>query len=81
MLRIIETYSIDEVYYQESYEIELYQDDVRITSVRFHDGESEDNTISRNFNDVNRITDLMIIAYNAGKNGEEMVFKNSESKE
>ena len=38
----------------------------------FEDGEIEDNNISRNFSDIFLIKDLIKIAYNAGKNGEEL---------
>ena len=38
----------------------------------FHDGESEDNNISRNFNDILKIEELLEIAFNAGKSGEEL---------
>lgn len=35
-----------------------------------HDGESEDNTLSRNFGDIYKITGLLKKAYEAGKSGE-----------
>lgn len=40
--------------------------------LRFEDGEIEDNNMSRNFSDIFLIKDLIKIAYNAGKNGEEL---------
>lgn len=40
--------------------------------LRFEDGCDEDNNISRNFSDIFLIKDLIKIAYNAGKNGEEL---------
>ena len=40
--------------------------------LRFEDGEPEDNNMSRNFSDIFAIKDLIKIAYNAGKNGEEL---------
>lgn len=40
--------------------------------LRFEDGDDEDNNISRNFSDIFLIKDLIKIAYNAGKNGEEL---------
>ena len=40
--------------------------------MKFRDGEPEDNNISRNFSDIFLIKDLIKIAYNAGKNGEEL---------
>ena len=35
------------------------------------DGEPEDNNLARNFNDCLSIPDMMRIAFDAGKNGEE----------
>lgn len=40
--------------------------------LRFEDGEIEDNNMARNFSDIFLIKDLIKIAYNAGKNGEEL---------
>lgn len=40
--------------------------------LRFENGEPEDNNISRNFSDIFLIKDLIKIAYNAGKYGEEL---------
>ena len=40
--------------------------------LRFEDGEVDENCISRNFSDIFLIKDLIKIAYNAGKNGEEL---------
>lgn len=40
--------------------------------LRFENGEPEDNNMSRNFSDIFLIKDLIKIAYNAGKNGEEL---------
>ena len=42
--------------------------------LRFCDGEPEDNTLSRNFGDCYIITDLVRMAYEAGKNGEEFEY-------
>jgi hypothetical protein len=39
-------------------------------SLGFYDGEPEDNTLMRNFNDVFHIIDLMQAAYEVGKSGE-----------
>ncbi len=39
--------------------------------LEFWDGEPEDANINRDFNDVYSITDLMKMAYDAGKNGED----------
>jgi len=43
-----------------------------------HDGEPEDNNLSRNFNDCWRIPQLMREAYEDGKNGEEFIFEELE---
>ena len=48
---------------------QIHIDDKRVFGV--HDGEPEDNTIGRNFNDVLIIVNLMKKAYLAGKAGEE----------
>lgn len=37
-----------------------------------YDGEPENNNIARNFNDVYKIIDIIKMAYEAGKNGEEL---------
>lgn len=47
----------------------------------FYDGEPEDASISRDFNDVLKIPKLMQIAYEAGKNGEEFSVENIEVNE
>lgn len=44
-------------------------DDKKVFSVS--DGESEDNTLSRNFNDCYSIPKLLQQAFEAGKNGEQ----------
>lgn len=50
--------------------VEIHIDGKRVFSV--YDGELEDNSIGRNFNDVFKIPNLMKTAFNAGKNGEEL---------
>lgn len=40
------------------------------THILFRDGEPEDSNISRDFNDVMKITDFMKLAYEAGVRGE-----------
>lgn len=47
----------------------------------FTDGEPEDANISRDFADVNNIVQLMEIAYDAGKNGEDFVVDFEDYKE
>jgi len=46
----------------------------------FHamDGEPEDNSLGRNFNDIYKIIDLMKLAYEAGKNGEDFNVSSEE---
>lgn len=43
-------------------------------SIMFKEGEPEDNTLNRDLNDVYSISDLIELAYNAGKNGEEFEY-------
>ena len=43
-----------------------------------HDGEPEDNTLSRNFNDCYKIIDIIRKAYDAGKAGESIEFETIE---
>lgn len=47
----------------------------------FIDGEPEDANMSRDFADVNNIVQLMEIAYDAGKNGEDFVVNFEDYKE
>ncbi len=49
--------------------LEIYIDGKRVFSVG--DGEPEDSNLSRDFNDCWSIPDMMRIAFDAGKNGEE----------
>ena len=42
------------------------------TVLDFSEGDSEDNTLSRNFSDVYHIEKLIREAYEAGKNGEDL---------
>lgn len=53
--------------------LNIFVDDKRVAS--FHDGEPEDNTLCRNFSDCYSIAELMERAYNAGKNGEELIIE------
>lgn len=41
-------------------------------SVNFSGGEPEDFSLTRDLNDAFKIQDLLILAYNAGKNGESL---------
>jgi len=42
------------------------------------DGEPEDSNLSRDFSDCFKIPELMQMAYDAGKNGEEIIFEYEE---
>ena len=44
----------------------------------FHDGEPEDNNLGRNFNSCYSIDRLIREAYEAGKNGEELIIEEVE---
>ncbi len=48
-------------------------DDKQVFAV--HDGEPEDNTLGRNFNDCYSIPKLLQQAYEAGKNGEQLTLE------
>lgn len=45
------------------------------------DGEPEDGNLSRDFSDCHKITNLMQLAYEAGKNGEDFEVFNEEVEE
>lgn len=47
-------------------------------AMSFKDGEPEDNTIDRNFNDIFNLPELLRQAHEAGKRGEELVIENSD---
>lgn len=55
-----------------------YKIEVGDIKMRFLDGEPEDANLNRDFGDVYRIEDAIKIAYEAGKNGEELVFESKE---
>ena len=54
----------------------IYIDDKRVFCVR--DGESEDATLGRDFNDCHSITSLMEQMYEAGKAGIDVTFEYEE---
>jgi len=58
------------------YKIETKKEEV---SLEFYDGEPEDSNLSRDFSDVYCIPDIIAMAYEAGKNGEEIEFINVDS--
>lgn len=63
--------------YRDAVEIKI--DGRRVFSVR--DDEPEDSNLSRSFSDVYKIGDLLQMAYNAGKNGEDFELINEESED
>ena len=65
---------------RESYELSVTVGAVT-KNLTFCDGESEDNTLARNFNDVYQIASLLRMAYAAGKAGEELVFEEGTPEE
>ena len=69
MIKITERYSqSDDWEMGESVEIDVEVDGVKL-SLDFHDGEPEDNSLSRNFCDVHSIVSALEVAYDAGKRG------------
>ncbi len=63
--------------YCSMYALEI--DDQKVFCV--HDGEPEDNTLSRNFSDVYSLANLLQKAYNAGKNNEPLEIVSAEVSE
>lgn len=61
---------------EEGLEANYWRDSMKIESPKhtlyFHDGELEDNSIGRNFQDVHTIADLMKETFAAAKAGEEL---------
>lgn len=66
-MKIKTVHSFNELDYRGYYAVYVNGDRV----VCFVDGEPEDANMSRDFNDVYSIPDLMKMAYEAGKNGED----------
>lgn len=58
---------------REAYNIEAISGN-KSASLSFFDGEPEDNTIARNFNDIYGFDEIVKMAHEAGKRGEELVF-------
>lgn len=59
----------------------IYKNDDKSRLFSVHDGESEDNSLNRNFSNVYEIPNLMKMAYEAGKNGEEFEIVDIEDEE
>lgn len=55
---------------------QIHVDDKRVFSVQ--DDEPEDSNLSRSFNDVYKIQELLEMAYEAGKKGEALEIKHIE---
>ena len=75
-MKIVETISTDDDYRQT---LTIEVDGKGIFGVG--DGEPEDSNLSRDFSDCFSITDLMKMAYDAGKNGEEWEYELIEENE
>lgn len=69
-MKIVEKITIDDDYRQT---LTIEVDGKGIFGVG--DGEPEDSNLSRDFSDCLRITDLMKMAYDAGKNGEDWEYE------
>lgn len=81
MLTIVETCidANDDNDWRDSLSISVVSDTAKFTkTLNFSDGEPEDNNCSRNFADVYGIVDLLKIAYEAGKNGEDITIRSPE---
>ena len=63
---------------QDALKITVKRGDNTIT-LSFHDGEPEDNTISRNFSGIINILTVMNMAYEAGRAGEKLEVEKEES--
>lgn len=57
--------------YRESFEVVINGESV----FEVFDGEPEDNTLSRNFNDIYKLQSIIEKVYQAGKNQEPLTFK------
>lgn len=64
----------DENGYKGSLSISVHMNDIPQAILHFQDGEIEDNTTMRNFSDIHRISALLLMAYEAGKNGLEFEY-------
>jgi len=68
-VRVVKSFDEDE--YRSG--LEIYVDDNSVFSV--YDGEPEDNSLRRNFNDCYNIVSLLRVAFTAGAEGKEFVIK------
>ena len=75
---VVNSYELgDEYETRHGFEIQAVSDKTEevLASASFLDGEPEDSNLSRDFNDVYNIENLMLLAYEAGKAGEELTVK------
>ena len=86
-MKIIETHTQDRCEWDKNEWVDTGVT-VRVTTaggeskeVCFHEGEPEDNTFGRDLNDAYSISDLVKLAYEAGKSGEPMVYEFVEERE
>jgi hypothetical protein len=70
---------LEENDFRESYTLEVVKSDGTKIRLCFADGEPEDATLARDFNDVFSIETAIIAAYEAGKAGEELEFETINS--
>lgn len=75
IIKVVETYrgELSLLEYDDLDEITIKIDDDIVFSV--HEGENEDNSLNRNFNDCYSVADLMRQCYENGKNGNVMEFE------
>lgn len=67
--------------WRQAYEIEAADDQGSRVALSFYDGEPEDANISRDFNDVLSIPDIIKLAHQAGVNGEVLNIEQLEIEE
>lgn len=78
MIKVVQTYHYDNDDSRESLKINIFEDGKKVKFFSVHDGENEDNTLSRNFSDVHNITDMMKFVYKAALKGKKVVFEEIE---
>lgn len=62
----------------EEYQMELTVEVDGVKKFNVYDGELEDNSLGRNFNDCHKLPELMRLAYEAGVRGEAFEVENVE---
>jgi hypothetical protein len=67
--------------YRGAVEYEITDDEGKKLTLSFFDGEPEDSNLSRDFNDVYSIGDLINLAFWAGERGETLLVEETESDE